>query len=111
MKPKMKKCEDGQKRPFVRRKVQFVEVWNAISRQYADAGKAWNEATSKGDAPSIQFHEGALSAFTACLHIMRHFKDGDVFELPANPPEYIDLDEIEQEMANDMKARMEAKDE
>lgn len=109
-KVKTRKCEDGQKRQFVRRKVTLVEVWNAVLRQYLEAGKAWNEATVKGDAPSIQFHEGALASFTASIHILRHLKDGDVFELPKDMPEYLDLEEIEDEIKKDLEKRMEDKD-
>jgi len=95
MKIKMRKCEDGVKRPFVRRKVELVDAWNAVHKEYKDASMKYAKAVVNGEQKTMGFYEGYIAGLVATIHILRHLKDKIVVELPADAPSYADIKEID----------------
>ena len=93
-----RKCEDGVKREFVRRKVTLAEVWNAIVKEYKNGSKKYADMLLEDNPQLVSFYEGYNAALTASLHILRHFRDGDVVELPLTPPAYIELETADAEI-------------
>ena len=105
MKIKMRKCEDGVKRPFVRRKVELVDAWNAVHKEYKEASMKYAKSMVNGEKETMGFYEGYIAGLVATIHILKHLKDKITVELPADPPAYADIKEIDkivQKYADDL---------